>query len=208
MEVKTAIHTRRSVRKYKSTPVPKELVLELLEAANLAPSATNRQPWEFVVVHRSYLDRLEEVLKEAFSERVASVSEDVMRRAIKDLSLPEDDSGDRLKGLGTFYRTLGGAPIAIGVCLPREKDPWVWKNNISDAAAAIENLLLAAWDKGLGTCWMTGPLKGRADVIAASLAVPQDRELVAIVTLGYPDHQPAMPPKKDIAQKTRWLGFD
>jgi nitroreductase len=208
MEVKTAIHTRRSVLKYKSTPVPKEIVLELLEAANLAPSATNRQPWEFVVVHRSYLDRLEEILKDAFRERVASVSEEVMRHAIKDLSLPEDGSGDRLKGLGTFYRTLGGAPVAIGVCLPREKDPWVWKNNISDAAAAIENLLLAAWDKGLGTCWMTGPLKGRADEIATFLAVPQDRELVAIITLGYPDHQPAMPPKKDIAQKTRWIGFD
>jgi nitroreductase len=208
MDVKTAIHTRRSVRRYKSTPVPRELILELLEAANLAPSATNRQPWEFVVVDRSYIDRLEEDLKEAFRERVASVSEDAMRRAIKDLSLPEDGSGDKLKALGAFYRTLGGAPVAIGVCLPREKDPWVWKNNISDAAAAIENLLLAAWDKGLGTCWMTGPLKGGADKIASFLGVPQDWELVAIVTLGHPDHQPAMPPKKNVAQKTRWIGFD
>jgi nitroreductase len=208
MDVKTAIHTRRSVRRYKSTPVARELILELLEAANLAPSATNRQPWEFVVVHRSHLDRLEDTLKDAFRERVAAVSEEAMRRAIKDLSLPEEESGDKLKALGAFYRTLGGAPVAVGVCLPREKDPWVWKNNISDAAAAIENLLLAAWGRGLGTCWMTGPLKGRADMIAAFLEVPQDRELVAIVTLGYPDHQPPMPPKKDVAQKTRWIGFD
>ena len=208
MDVKTAIRTRRSVRKYKTTPVPKEIVLELLEAANLAPSATNRQPWEFVVVSRSYLDRLEDILKEAFRERVAGVSEEAMRQAIKDLSLPEEESGDRLKSLGRFYHTLGGAPVAVGVCLPRENDPWVWKNNISDSAAAIENLLLAAWDKGLGTCWMAGPLKARADVIATFLGVPPDRELVAIVTLGYPDHQPPMPPKKDVAKKTRWLGFD
>ena len=208
MDVRTAIHTRRSVRKYKSTPVPKELVLELLEAANLAPTATNRQPWDFVVVHRSYLDRLEDTLKEAFRERVAGVSEEGMRRAIKDLSLPEDGSGDRLTALGTFYRTLGGAPVAIGVCLPKEKDAWVWKNNISDSAAAIENLLLAAWGKGLGTCWTTGPLKGRADAIASFLGVPEDRELVAIITLGYPDHQPPVPPKKDVASKTRWIGFD
>jgi len=97
MDVKTAIRTRRSVRKYKTTPVPKEIVLELLEAANLAPSATNRQPWEFVVVSRSYLDRLEDILKEAFRERVAGVSEEAMRQAIKDLSLPEEESGDRLK---------------------------------------------------------------------------------------------------------------
>ena len=46
------------------------------------------------------------------------------------------------------------------------------------------------WDKGLGTCWLTGLLKARADLIAAFLGVPQDRELVAIVALGYPD-QPA-----------------
>ena len=208
MDVRTAIRTRRSVRKYKSTPVPKELILELLEAANMAPSATNRQPWEFVVVHRSYLDRIEDTLKDAFRGRVAAVSEEAMRCAIKDLSLPEDGSGDKLKALGTFYRTMGGAPVAIGVCLPKEKDPWVWKNNISDSAAAIENLLLAAWDKGLGTCWMTGPLKAQADEIATFLGVPHDRELVAIVPLGYPDHQPSMPPKKEVAQKTKWIGFD
>jgi len=208
MDVKTAIRTRRSVRKYKSTPVPKELILELLEEANLAPSATNRQPWEFVVVNRSFLDRLDEVLKDAFRERVAGVSEEAMRRAIKYLSLPVEDGGDRLKALGSFYRTLGGAPVAVGVSLPREKDPWVWKNNISDSAAAIENLLLAAWDRGLGTCWMAGPLKTKADAIALFLGIPKDRELVAIVALGYPDHQPPMPPKKDVAQKTRWLGFE
>jgi nitroreductase len=208
MEVQTAIRSRRSVRRYKNTPVPKELIQEILEAANLAPSATNRQPWEFVVVNRSYLNRLEDTLKEAFRERVAGVSEENMRRAIADLSLPEEESGDRLKALGTFYRTLGGAPVAVGVCLPRESDAWASRNNISDSAAAIQNLLLAAWDKGLGTCWMTGPLKARAAAIAAFLEIPQDRELVAIVTLGYPDHQPPMPPKKDVVQKTRWIGFD
>lgn len=208
MEVKEAIKTRRSVRKYKNKSVPKETILELLGAANLAPSATNRQPWEFVVVHRSYLDRLDQVLREAFTERVASVSEDTMRQAIKDLSIPVDESGDKLKGLGYFYRTLGEAPVAIVVCVPREMDPWVRKNSVSDAAAAIENLLLAAWDKGLGTCWLTGPLKTRAHMIASFLGIPEDREIVAIVSLGYPDHKPVMPPKQDVSQKVRWIGFD
>jgi len=69
MEVKDAIQTRRSVRKYRSKSVPKETILELLKTASLAPSATNRQPWEFVVVHRSYLDRLDRVLREAFAEK-------------------------------------------------------------------------------------------------------------------------------------------
>jgi nitroreductase len=131
-----------------------------------------------------------------------------MRSAIQDLSLPEADARDRLKGLGTFYRTLGGAPVLVGVLIPKEQDPWVAKNNICDAAAAIENLLLAAWDKGLGTCWMSGPLKGRYDAIASFLGVAPDRELLAIIPLGYPAHEPVRPPKKDVDAKTCWLGFD
>ena len=50
MEVAEAIKTRRSVRKYKSTPIPEELVKKVLNAARLAPSAANLQPWRFVVV--------------------------------------------------------------------------------------------------------------------------------------------------------------
>lgn len=123
MEVKDAIQTRRSVRKYRTKSVPKETILELLKAASLVPSATNRQPWEFVVVHRSYLDRLDRVLREAFAERVASVSEEIMRQAIKDLPISVDDSADKLKGLGHFYCTLGNAPVAIAVCVPKEEDP-------------------------------------------------------------------------------------
>ena len=208
MEVKEAIKTRRSVRRYKSTSVPKETILELLSAAALAPSATNRQPWEFVVVHRSFLDGLDKVLHDAFVERVASVSEDTMRQAIKDLPIPVDESGDKLKGLGLFYRTLGSAPVAIIFVTPKEDDPWNWNNSISSVAAAIENLLLAAWDRGLGTCWLTGPLKVNPEAIASFLDIPEDREIVAIVSLGYPDQQPKMPPRHDLNQKVRWIGFD
>jgi nitroreductase len=208
MEVTEAIKTRRSVRRYKSDPVPKEVIIALIKAASLAPSATNRQPWEFLVVHRSYLDRLEQVLREAFTERMANVDENTMRQAIKDLPIPVAEDKDKIKGLAHFYRTLGGAPVAIVVHVPKEEDSWTWKNSISDAAAAIENLLLAAWDQGLGTCWLTGPLKARAHAIASVLGVHEDREIVALVALGYPDQQPPMPPKQDITGKTRWLGFD
>lgn len=181
--------------------------MELLQAANLAPSAVNRQPWEFVVVHRSYLDQLDEVLRKAFTERVAGIGEEKMREIIKDLSFPPDENEDKLKGLGAFYRTLGGAPVTIFVCVPKEEDKSNWRNNISDASAAVENLMLTACDKGLGTCWLTGPLRTQERAIASLLDIPEDREIVALVSLGYPDHQPVMPPKKDVNKKIRWLGF-
>ena len=88
MDVNQAIQTRRSVRKYLNRPVSKAVVLEILEAANLAPSATNRQPWEFVVANRLHIERLEGVLAEAFRERVAGVGEAQMRAAIRELSCP------------------------------------------------------------------------------------------------------------------------
>ena len=50
MEFMDVIKKRRSIRKYKKDPVPKEIILKVLEAARLAPSAGNRQPWDFIVV--------------------------------------------------------------------------------------------------------------------------------------------------------------
>ena len=50
MEFSEVVSRRRSIRKYKDTPVPRESILQILEAARLAPSASNRQPWHFIVV--------------------------------------------------------------------------------------------------------------------------------------------------------------
>jgi nitroreductase len=208
MEVMDVIRTRRSIRRFAAKPIPRETIVELLEAANLAPTASNRQPWEFVVVGRSYLDCLYNTLNESFSARVTNVSERTMRETIKDLPIPVDVDEDKLDGIRRFYKTLGGSPVAIVVTLPKEGDYWTYRNNISDAAAAIENLILAGWDQGLGTCWMTGPLTTRAKEIAHILEIPEDREIVALVAVGYPDQQPRMPPKKNVAMKTRWLGFE
>ena len=57
MEVFDAIKTRRSIRKYKPEPIPEEKLRNILEAARLAPSAGNRQPWRFVVVQNKGLKK-------------------------------------------------------------------------------------------------------------------------------------------------------
>jgi len=208
MDVFETIKTRRSVRKYKDIDIPKNTIFELIRYGCLAPSAGNGQPWQFVVVHRSFLDKLEATLVESFDQRIADGGEDLLREAVRDLPIPTREDGDKVTGLKTFYRTLGGAPVGIAVCVPKEQDPWVWRNHLSDAAAAIENVLLAAWGLGFGTCWMTGPLKTKGDAIASLLEVPKNLEIVAIVALGYPDHKPEMPPKGDVNEKVKWIGFD
>lgn len=205
MEVRKAILTRRSIRKFKSDPIPKEIIVKLLEAANLAPTAGNKQTWEFVVVGRNYLDRMQGIMESSFEARLKVVSEEAWRESIKNLPIPTDASKDKVKGLRQFYKSLGGAPMAIVVSVSRNEDPWIMRNGIEEASAAIENLILAAWDNGLGTCWMTGPLQRKEDEIREFLGIRDDREIIAIIPVGIPDHQPSKPPKIDAKTKTRWL---
>ncbi len=67
MELKEIIQKRRSIRKYKDKPVSRDIIFQLLEAARLAPSGTNRQPWRFVVVQDSAMRR--ELQKASFDQR-------------------------------------------------------------------------------------------------------------------------------------------
>jgi nitroreductase len=70
----------------------------------------------------------------------------------------------------------------------------------------MQNLLLAAVDAGLGSCWMTGPLRDEAG-LRALLDIPASKEIVALTPLGYPAAPPAERPRRDptLATKVRWV---
>ena len=206
MELYEAIKTRRSVRKFKNDIISRDKILRILEAANLAPTASNRQPWMFLIIKRSSLDRMYEVMDRSFKERLEEVGREALNEGIKNLPIPVDTSCDKIEGLNEFYRTLGGAPIAIVVYVDKVVDPWMWKNNICDASAAIENLILAAWSEGIGSCWMTGPLKKKETEIKAFLKIPKNKEIVGIIPIGIPAHTPGTPLKQDIMEKVNWFG--
>lgn len=208
MDIMEVIKTRRSIRRFKQDPVPEDKVLKILEAANVAPSAGNLQPWRFIVLHRSVLDRLEGILGKSFDERFKDFTEEAIRLRLKDLPIPTDESKDKIKGLKSFYRSLGKAPIAIVAYAERPEDPWAFKNTIEDVSAAFQNMILAAWEEGLGTCWMTGPLHRGAEAIKRFLGLPENQEIIAITPLGVPDEIPASPPKEDIKSKVKWMGFE
>lgn len=204
MDLDRAIKERRSIRKFRPDPIPREVLQEVIELALWAPSGMNRQEWELVVVQGEPRDRLLEVvsksqqyilphLQELFSEKIITISLQV-------------------------FKNLGGAPVVVLVTIPKEAvhipedlDPrgryhleFNRYNRLLSAAALIQNLLLAAHSRGLATCWMTGP-KYMEEEINALLGI-EDRELVSIVPLGYPDQSPPAPPRKE--NVVRWVGFD
>lgn len=191
-DVYEIIKGRRSIRKYKGDMVAKELILKLLDAANWAPSGMNEQSWEFIVVTGSKLDELRLICQQVINMRMPA----------------EAERTEQQKAFAHWYSTLGGAPVAILQCCPKESDPGRRKMVLESMAASFQNLHLAATAEGLGTCWMTGPL-AKQDSIHALLGIPDSKELVAVTPLGYPNETPPATPRQDetLCNKVIFVGF-
>ena len=156
------IAKRYSVRAYKAKDVEDEKLQEILEAARMAPTAANRQPFQLIVIHTK--------------GREADLR--------------------RIYGAAWFVQ----APIVICACgVPSQS--WVrgdGKNYCDvDVTIAMDHLILAATDLGLGTCWV-----GAFDSQAARevLALPDNVESIAFTPLGYPDDEPKPKTRKPLAE--------
>lgn len=194
MDVFEAIRKRRAVRLYRPDPVSREDILTVLNAANQAPSGLNRQPWEFLVVTGKKVLEMGVSYRSTLDEYLAHWDRSPMRDFIT--------RNEFIR----FSETYGGAPVVIVVLVYADDNPNFRKADLESASAAMENLLLAATGLGLGTCWMTGPLRDEK-ILRRILSIPDDREIIAITPLGYPEKVSAAPPRIDPAleQKARWV---
>jgi F420 biosynthesis protein FbiB-like protein len=174
------IRTRRSIRRYQSTPIPAELVEQLLDAAAWAPSAHNRQPWRFVVI-----------TDDATKRRLAAAMGERLRRDLAaDGVLPELIERDT----GRSFTRITTAPLLILICLTlADMDTYPDERRARNEAVmaaqstamAGQNLLLAAHALGLGACWLCAPLFC-PDVVRETLALPDDWQPQGLITAGYP----------------------
>ena len=173
------LQTRRSIRRYHPTPVPKELINQLLTAATWAPSAHNRQPWRFVVMTET-----------AVKERLALAMGQRLREDLTADNVPPELIE---KDAGRSYQRITAAPVLILICLTladmdsypdqkRARNEWLMA--VQSTAMAGQNLLLAAHQSGLGACWMCAPLFC-PEVVKETLALPQDWEPQGLITMGY-----------------------
>lgn len=157
---------RYSVRAYKPDPVEDDKLQKVLEAARLAPTACNLQPFQFIVIHTKG--------KEAKLARIYSDS--------------------------WFVE----APIIICACgIPSQS--WVRSDGKNywevDVTIAMDHLILAAADLGLGTCWVGA---FNPDAARKILGLPDDLEPIAFTPLGYPDDQPGYKDRKAINELVRY----
>ncbi|MFZ5645305.1 MAG: nitroreductase family protein [Bacillota bacterium] len=117
-----------------------------------------------------------------------------------------DDSrkmvGSALPDTNPAKNALGQAPVIIILCADPEQSGNVEGKAyyLVDAACAMENLMLAAIDKGLGTCWVAGDLD--EGFLKKTYNIPDNIRVVAVTPLGYPAYQPKPRPRKSIQEIT------
>ena len=185
MELMEAITTRRSVRRYRNDPVPRNILEEVLEAACWAPSADNVQPWYFVALtKKGDIERMRSTL-ERVSEELRPHLEEIFPRH------------PHVVGETTaFLRNLGGAPVYVLVFMQQIYDEKRHPPMLESVSAAIQNLLLAAHERGLGTCWVNALTSlGYGNALRETFA-PNKGNFVGVISLGYPDQKPRTPSRK------------
>jgi nitroreductase len=180
MAVRNVIARRVSCRAYQPKPVPQAQLTQILEAARLAPSACNQQPWRFAVVSNLELRR--------------RIVEDGFLPGIK-MTWALDAPVHVVIGMERSFVTHRLAASISGVDYP-----WV------DIGIAGEHLVLTATELGLGTCWI-GWIRPR--VVAKIVGWPASVKPVIVITVGYPhDPDAGTPPasrRKPLAELVRWL---
>lgn len=168
------IKGRRSIRKFKSDLVPHELMESIVETASFAPSWKHTQIVRYVAVENPLKDKIADTCTDSFPNNGAIIRNAPMLVAV---TVIKNRSGFERDG---SYTTRRG-------------DSW----QMYDAGVASEAFCLAAYEAGLGSV-----ILGIFDDEKAAelIELPEDRELVAFIPVGYPDEEPAAPRRKPVTE--------
>ncbi len=197
MDVIEAVQKRRSTRAFLDRPVERTTLEKLLSLSMNAPSAINMQPWEIVVVSGEEKRRLSRLLTKRMKERNISCGPGAItplkphfvnrQRDLLNCILPHLPAGTRFEsfineGSCNFY----GAPSALIITLDRAFS----SSRLADIGIFTGYLVLVAHEMGLGTCPI-GLITAFEDDIKEELSLPEDRQIVIGLAVGFPDpHSP------------------
>lgn len=196
MNVYEAIGARRSIRQYARRPLPEEQILKLLHAASQAPSAKNRQPWFFYVIN-------DPDIKQKFVDTLSG-NVDYLYQRYRQKNIQRPDILSAKNSLRAMEQAAALILVKLTSCYGTHHDDGVdWPLHALDievadllsVGAAIQNILLAAEEMGLGTLWV-------CDIFYAYPALTrflqEDAPIVSAICLGYPGEAPGPRPRHPI----------
>ena len=174
------------MRKYTEQKISDEVLERIMSAAVMAPSAVNLQPWYFVVI------KSDEAM-----EKLKAVMTDVSKNTESELKERFANHPEVVSNTLRFIGALGNAPVVV---LAFEYVDYPAESKLDaklSIAAAVENLLLAAQEQGVASCWLTAPCKDGFEKIMQQIFAPEHGELVSMITLGYAEKIPRAPKRRE-----------
>jgi len=176
------IKARRTVRKFKPTPVPREHILKILDAARFAPTAGNQQPWKFLIIqNRKKLNKLQEEALSWYLEKYRR-----MRR-------PTDEELSKTsQKLKQILANVLSAPVYVAVLVDAKSE--YPDCVIHDGTLAAGYLMIAARALGYGTGFFTTFFP--EEEMKKFFNIPQNYRLICFTPIGIPYEWPQTPPKK------------
>ena len=184
MDVFEVIYARHSQGKVRPDPLPRELIEKLLDAAVQAPNHYKVRPWRFVVLTGEGRNRLGGVMAASQQEHHPEFPQEAF---------------DKSRALPLR------APVVIAVGVDKPSEAKVLEiENVCAAAAAIENLLLAAQAMGLGAKWRTGEW-ARDTKVKEFLGFESDQHVIGFIYIGYPEFVPGPAPRPSFEDRTVWM---
>ena len=191
------IYERRSIRKYLDKPIPKQDIADILQSGTLAPSSKNRQPWRYIVIEGK-----------AKKEMLTVFRAGIAREENAEALLPQ--SREFIAGAKHTVEIMEQTPVVVFVVnalgrsvlaelTPEERIYEIC--NIQSASASIQNMLLAATQKEIGSLWI-------CDIYFAYQELSEwlgtAGEPIAAVAFGYPAETPPPRPRKRLEDVVEW----
>ena len=184
------IYKRRSIRRFKDQEVPRGLIEKVMEATVQAPSGKNRQPWSFVILEGEKKNQLVDVME----NQIASLKKHKIKTGTS----------------GNTAKCMRQAPVLVLIfntgikknSLFNISSNYMRLVDLQSIGGAIQTMLLAAEELGLGTLWICDVFY--ADKEICKFAHKTD-ELIAAVSIGYADEAPNARPRMEWQDVTEWM---
>jgi nitroreductase len=204
MDLFDAIKGRKSIRRFKRTPVPNEDIKKIIDAGRLAPSANNAQPWSFIVVKdRELLTKMAAAVREMIDRMVPFAENEKQSQRLSAYK----------NSYYTFFELAPATVVVLMEAYDAGTDHLLAKMGytaedikrlrpspgLQSVAAAIQNMLLAAHALGYSSCWMTGPAVAQ-EAFEKLLGYGKEKTVAALLPLGVADENPPSRPRRPIEE--------
>jgi nitroreductase len=183
--ITTVIQSRRTIKQFRSDPVPEETLWRILDAVRWAPNHRLTEPWRIAVIGTQSREALADALA---SQTVSNQDPSVVAKAKEEAR-----------------QKVMSSPVLLAITCRLTGNPAQQVEDLAAVCAAVQNLQLAAWGDGIGTHWNTGRVTRLPETDALLELSERDEQLVGFLYLGYPAQVPEPPRRRPIQDFVRRL---